>query len=84
MRDEQSLLCCLRLSDQLVDGMVDAQSKADRSFAVVFRVNVLNVVNDGVQQMRLAHSASRHRCRDMCDVDVEMIWGEGNVALISA
>lgn len=64
-------------SDETIDGMVHSKSISDRSLGIVLWVNVFNVVDDGIQQMRLSHSASWDHCGHVGDVDMEVIYGFG-------
>lgn len=64
-------------SDETIDGMVHSKGISDGGFGIVLRVNVFNVVDDGIQQMRLSHSASRDHCGHVGDVDMEVIYEFG-------
>jgi hypothetical protein len=64
-------------SDETIDGMVHSKGISDGGLDIVLWVNVFNVVDDGIQQMRLSHSTSRDHCGHVGDVDMEVIYEFG-------
>jgi hypothetical protein len=54
--------------------MVDTEGKPDRGLAVVVGVDIFNVVNDGIEKMRLSDSASRDLGSDMGDMYMEVVY----------
>ena len=64
----------LETLDKSINGMIDTESKPDRSLAVVVGVDIFNVVDDGIEKVRLSDCASRDLGRDMGDMDMEMVY----------
>lgn len=70
-------------SDETIDGMVHSKGISDGGLGIVLWVNVFNVVDDGIQQMRLSHSTSRDHCGHVGDVDMEVIYEFGTPKILA-